>query len=371
MSSKKIFNSSFFLLLILSIGISCKKKNKPVQINILNHIASDAKIQLIDINDAQYTVLDTTSLRNKKASISTYISKGLFNLQIENKNYFLYLQPGDNVQINIKENDYTIKNSPDSDSLRKLISRNEIFIQKIIALDTQIVKAKKTEIDSLNKLKEFINENYFNQLEIFCTQQKTAEVSCFAFNFFGDHKASIPFMLEEIKKRYKQNSDSKYVSQWQSALQSYQEQALQSSQYGLSNGVTAPNIIAQNTEGDTIELYDLRGKFVLLDFWASWCQPCRKKNPEIVALYKKMKSKNFEIFSISLDSKVELWKKAIKTDKLNWPNHASDLLGWNSTIASTYRVEAIPCSYLIAPNGKIIAKDIDNDSIVNLINNYK
>ncbi len=180
---------------------------------------------------------------------------------------------------------------------------------------------------------------------------------------FDDWKKENLSVMEEVAQAY----EKKYSGQ--QAAQTFRSQvdqlATAYSEYEAVNSgtIAAPEIALNSPDGKTIKLSDLRGKIVLIDFWASWCGPCRKESPNVVKMYKKYQSKGFTVLSVSLDEDINAWKGAIQKDGLIWPNHVSDLKGWNSAMPSLYGFEAIPFTVLVNREGKIIGKELRGEKL--------
>ena len=148
---------------------------------------------------------------------------------------------------------------------------------------------------------------------------------------------------------------------------------------GINVGDKAPEISMKSTNDSTITLYSIKNKLILIDFWASWCGPCRRENPTVVAAYnkykdekfKKVKAKGFTVFSVSLDKDKASWKAAIAKDSLIWPYHVSDLQFWSNAAAQAYGVNFIPYNFLIDKDGTILAIGLRGDALATKLEELK
>ena len=182
-------------------------------------------------------------------------------------------------------------------------------------------------------------------------------VMIFLDSYFPKEK-NIDFYTEIIEALSENYPEHQLVQSYKDQLTVYK---------GTAGGSIAPELAFPNPDGQIMKLSDLRGKVVLLDFWASWCRPCRNANPGVVAIYNKYKDSGFDVFSVSLDRDKNSWKNAIAADKLDWPNHVSDLKQWASAAAALYGVHSIPTTYLIDKNGRIVAKNLHGAELENKI----
>jgi thiol-disulfide isomerase/thioredoxin len=166
-------------------------------------------------------------------------------------------------------------------------------------------------------------------------------------------------VAQEFEVKYNSQPAAKtFRSQVDRIQEAYRQYA------STTNGtISAPEITMKNPDGKILKLSDLRGKVVLIDFWASWCGPCRQENPNVVRLFKKYQNKGFTVFSVSLDEEINAWKSAIQKDGLIWPNHVSDLKGWQTPLIKTFGFEAIPFTVLVNKEGKVIGTNLRGEQL--------
>lgn len=222
-----------------------------------------------------------------------------------------------------KSMNYSVSGSADSELIQDFFS---------MKLNPSVSK------DSLREYATHFVENNAKSLAVFL-----------ALNEVKDLAASIDVAEKGIGESYPNSIYHNALKRTQQAIKS------QAAQAGNSPAVKlAPELNMPNPEGEILTLESLRGKVVLIDFWASWCGPCRRENPNVVRLYNQYKDQGFEVFSVSLDKDKARWEAAIIKDNLNWSSHVSDLKGWGSAATSLYGFRGIPYTVLIDREGKII-----------------
>jgi peroxiredoxin len=253
--------------------------------------------------------------------------------------------------------DYEITGSEASQEIKNVNKILANSFKEINDLQEEFLKNQNSpHIDSISKLLDFkyrsVVGKQLSDLKKFIENSKEPIVDIYALSYFNvDENFDFIDKTFEEHKAFIENNE--YAKQFYNRFAEYKRLAI---------GQPAPEINLPDPSGKNISLSSLKGKVVLIDFWASWCGPCRKENPNVVKLYNQYKDKGFTIYGVSLDKNKDDWTKAIMKDNLTW-NHVSDLKYWDSAPAVLYKVDAIPATILVDKEGKILAKNLRGEEL--------
>ena len=364
----QIFKFSNFLIITLLLA-SCKHFNG-YEISGTVKNGDGVKVYLEDISADAILIIDTVTIKSTAFHLKNYSPEGIYRLRFgedETKSIFLFIQKRDKIDIQADLNqleNYNVHGSKGSTSIQQFSSASKKRFKELDIALQQLKAATPKSKDSLQT--NFMSEQneYVKFIKGFIEKEPINDVACFGLNFLGPiMKDEIPYLVDVVDKLHTENPDSRYINLWYKETKQYRDAIMAATEGGVALNTQAPNIVLQNPNGDTIQLKNLEGNYVLVDFWASWCQPCREENPNVVALYNKYHAQGFEVFSVSLDANADKWKQAIAKDGLIWKNHGCDFSGWNSAPAQTYNVKSIPCTFLLDKKGKVIAKSLRGDDL--------
>jgi len=346
----------YFVFLSMMIGVVKGQQQKQAGFQIEGHVKGIREKSLVSVTDANKP---TDTLARGIVNAGVFILRG-----------------------HVKEPSLIILNFSSAQKKSSLFVGNETISVSgdIENLGTLQVKGSMSEDDFI--LFEHTFNNYFAQLNQLSQlsnapdaaskrdsigqayQQVAMEIQTRVDNFIQQKKSSYvsPFLLVVVnqlsddifllERRY--NSLSPEVQQ--SIYGTYIREQIDNGKVGAI-GTEAIDFTQADTAGLPVSLSSFKGKYVLVDFWASWCKPCRMENPNVLSAYERFKAKNFTVLGVSLDRSREAWIKAIQDDKLAW-SQVSDLKFWNNAVAQQYRIQQIPQNFLIDPNGKIVGKNL-------------
>jgi len=373
----------FLYVLIVLVSAACKQNTVKISGTIMNPV-SGAYIILDELKSNELKPIDSVKVSsNGSFSFKREVRQPTFYLLKSNNNNFLTMlvEPGEKITMKVHSDSLnypiSLEGSKGTESMaeynktlrstiQKLTGLNKIYEQNI---DKPELPRVIESLDSLANLyleeiniftKKYIDENLNSLVSLVALYQQVAP-SVYVLNPSKD----IKYFIKVDSSMFSQYPDyepvitlHEQVNELTSQMNGETKAAPES-----ASGNIAPEISLPTPAGDTIKLTSTRGSVVLLDFWASWCAPCRKENPNLVNVYNIYHKKGFQIYQVSLDKTKEAWEKGIQDDHLEKWIHVSDVKYWKSIVVPLYKVESIPCNFLLDKEGRIIASNLRGEQL--------
>jgi len=330
--------------IILSVEISGDNKYDEVRLQKVN---SDYSIELVK----------TGNFQDKTLKFEIFVLEStLYRLDFIGRSSIDIILNDTDVSVLIDDNDdlfkYDIEGSPDTNILRSISSKISDYRSEIRELNIQFISAnEEKDVQLINSIRENVSFKK-NQFELSLKEFLRSVDKSLAVLIFSDYLSideNVVFWEGIYNNYFDEFKSNSYFINFENKLKKIKS---------VSVGSIAPEIILDDINGNPISLSSLRGRYVLLDFWAAWCRPCREENPNILENYNKFKDQGFEVYQVSLDRNKEDWSRGIEQDNLPWIN-VSDLKYYQSDAAVLYNINKIPSAFLLDPNGTIIAKNIE------------
>ncbi len=367
-----------YLLLMLAIATSCEQKKHGafVVTGVIDN-APGKKVILMEspYADAQPVILDSTILKDKGSFTlrGRTNEEGIYRLIIDKGPDVILVNDNNSIRVHVDVNDYknyTVEGSPASESLHTLFENYRAKDSAILATFKIIDSTKALPgHDSIAENLQNKNDQQIaalnNMLKDFINHSPSPAASLYALGIASQTipNEEIITMVNGTAKKFPEHTGLAKIKSLLAVKNapSTSDNAANNT-YALLNK-QAPELTMNDVNGKPVSISNFKGKYVLIDFWASWCGPCRQENPNVVAAYNQFKNKNFTILGVSLDQDKAAWQKAIAKDNLSW-THMSDLKQWESAAVQAYGFDGIPFNVLVDPTGKIIASSLRGEELM-------
>ncbi|NQX41040.1 Peroxiredoxin [Pedobacter steynii] len=360
---------SYLLLLCLAFA-ACKDKSKFMISGEFKNATPKSKVYLFGLQKDNVLPLDSTVFSEKGAFKFSHSTPGVdfFRISAGNSEYMIIAKNGDDIKISADLSDknlaYKLSGAAEADKLEELNVTKHQYMTRIAAIQAQFDETVASQPQNRDMIMEQMRPKYTEEIEglnkavlKFAQENSSSLAGFYAINLLNpsEYEKEMVAYSDKIKSSF---NDNAAVTEFLVKMAKLK---------ALQIGQQAPDFTINGLDGKPVKLTDFKGKYVLLDFWASWCMPCRQENPNLVKAYNTYKGKNFTVLGISLDKDPGAWKNAIAADQLAW-SHAGELKDFEGPTVRLYQIEAIPSSFLLDPNGKILAKNLRGEELEAFLN---